>query len=230
MKGKPTVWLSYLASWLDLPYNKQEVEEKINHYIALGSICVGCQEIFQFVDSYSMPWISQNVVEKFVAFLWQVKTDQQQRGEFFVLVSSFHSSFFVWSLEIMASTSSNGNNLKTMKNFIKLDGIFNLKSVMDCYIPTFFNLHNSICSKALTFLSETLQATVLSSFIAALVGEGAFWYPRPMELNSSHTIHSDALETCLLGYTNLYRGLWISRKFIQVEWWTDGQKYQKVWF
>ena len=42
----------------------------------------------------------------------------------------------------------------------------------------------SIYSEALTFLSETRQATVLSSFITALTRGGPSGYPRPIELHA----------------------------------------------
>ena len=48
----------------------------------------------------------------------------------------------------------------------------------------FFNLQTSVCSEALTFLSETRQATVLSPFITALIRGGPFGYPRPIELHA----------------------------------------------
>jgi hypothetical protein len=50
--------------------------------------------------------------------------------------------------------------------------------------PHSFNLQISICSEALTFLSETRQATVLSSFITALTRGGPSGYPRPIELHA----------------------------------------------
>ena len=43
------------------------------------------------------------------------------------------------------------------------------------------NLQTSICSEALTFLSETRQASVLSSFITALTRGDPSGYPRPIE-------------------------------------------------
>ena len=48
----------------------------------------------------------------------------------------------------------------------------------------FFSLLTSICSEALTFLSETRQATILSSFITALTRGGPSGYPRPIELHA----------------------------------------------
>jgi hypothetical protein len=68
--------------------------------------------------------------------------------------------------------------------FVTLDGIFNLKLVMDCKKPWFvcvylhiLQLQTSIHSEALTFLSKTRQVIALSSFIIALIRGGPWMSP-----------------------------------------------------
>jgi hypothetical protein len=51
-------------------------------------------------QQFSMLWIRQNILEKIVAFLWQVKMDQQKRGEFVMLVSSLNSHHFSSCLKV----------------------------------------------------------------------------------------------------------------------------------
>ena len=123
--------------------------------------------------------------------------DQQKRGEFvLLLVSRLHSSFFCLKvgncgplhLRILINGMRNPFGTVPMSS-VKLVWIFNLKSVMDCYISTFFNLQTSICSEASTFLSEMRRAAVLSSFIAALI-RGGPWYPRPIEFHAHDPLRS----------------------------------------
>ena len=59
-----------------------------------------------------------------------------------------------------------------------------LLTLVYTHISTFINLQTSTYSEALTFLSETRQATVLSSFITALTRGGPSGYPRPIELHA----------------------------------------------
>ena len=115
-------------------------------------------------------WLGWRVVSNVqVPAVTEGRIDQQRSSEFRHPIVHIKSHFLLWRLEIMASTSSSleqgyGKPLRYRSNEFQCISHLNLKLT-------------HTCNNALIFLSESRQATFLSSFVTSLTSWGSSEYP-----------------------------------------------------